>query len=100
MLRQYFSKETNDLVFPPHYEAVSDYATILKNQIIHNEEMLVAESARKNDLIAYLAHDLKTPLTSIISYTELLSGVADDVRAEHGKSLNELFKEVFRCYAN
>ena len=27
----------------------------------------------------------------------MLSGVADDVRAEHGKSLDELFREVFRC---
>ena len=29
-----------------------------------------------------------------------LSGVADEVRAEHGKSLDELFREVFRCSAN
>ena len=27
----------------------------------------------------------------------LLSGVCDDVRAEKGKSLDELFREVFRC---
>ena len=27
----------------------------------------------------------------------LLSGNADEVRAAHGKSLNELFREVFRC---
>lgn len=27
----------------------------------------------------------------------LLSGVADDVRAQYGKSLDELFREVFRC---
>lgn len=27
----------------------------------------------------------------------LLSGVADEVRAERGKSLDELFREVFRC---
>ena len=27
----------------------------------------------------------------------LLSGIADEVRAEHGKSLDELFREVFRC---
>lgn len=26
-----------------------------------------------------------------------LSGVADEVREEHGKSLDEIFKEVFRC---
>lgn len=27
----------------------------------------------------------------------LMSGVADEVRGEHGKSLDELFREVFRC---
>lgn len=27
----------------------------------------------------------------------LMSGVADDVRTQYGKSLNELFREVFRC---
>ena len=27
----------------------------------------------------------------------LLAGSADEVRAEHGKSLDELFREVFRC---
>jgi hypothetical protein len=27
----------------------------------------------------------------------LLSGVADEVRAEQGKTLDELFREVFRC---
>ena len=30
----------------------------------------------------------------------LLSGVADEVRAERGKSLDELFREVFRCSKN
>jgi len=30
----------------------------------------------------------------------LLSGVADEVREERGKSLDEIFREVFRCSAN
>ncbi|MBE6586312.1 MAG: ABC transporter ATP-binding protein [Ruminococcaceae bacterium] len=30
----------------------------------------------------------------------LLSGVADEIREEHGKSLDELFREVFRCSRN
>ena len=30
----------------------------------------------------------------------LLSGSADDVRAEHGKSLDELFREVFGCFVS
>lgn len=32
---------------------------------------------RKNDLVMYLAHDLKTPLTSILGYMELLQNTAE-----------------------
>lgn len=77
LLRQYFTQEENTKIFPPKYEDVADYAATLKDQINHNKEMLVAESARKNDLIAYLAHDLKTPLTSVIGYISLLKEAPD-----------------------
>lgn len=30
----------------------------------------------------------------------MLSGNADEIREQYGKSLNELFREVFRCYEN
>ena len=53
---------------------------------------------------SHLIHDIEPVLDEFAFLGNegqiLLSGVADDVRAEHGKSLNELFKEVFRCYAN
>lgn len=45
------------------------------------EQELKAETARKNDLIAYLAHDLKTPLTSVIGYLSLLDEAPDMPRS-------------------
>ena len=35
------------------------------------------EAARRGDLVTYLAHDLKTPLTSVIGYLSLLDEVPD-----------------------
>ena len=41
---------------------------------------------RKNDLIIYLAHDLKTPLTSVIGYLSLLQDepqISPELRAKY-----------------
>ena len=49
----------------------------IQNSFQHKQELLRSESARKDDLVAYLAHDLKTPLTSVIGYLELLEEAPD-----------------------
>ena len=96
MLRQYFTQEENKKIFPRKYEDVADYAATLKDQINHNEEMLVAESARKNDLIAYLAHDLKTPLTSVIGYISLLKEAPDMPVEQRAKYTNIALEKAMR----
>ena len=96
MLRQYFTQESGAKVFPKKYEDVADYATSLNDQIKHNEEMLVAESGRKNDLIAYLAHDLKTPLTSVIGYISLLKEAPDMPVEQRAKYTNIALGKALR----
>ncbi|MGM0216084.1 sensor histidine kinase [Enterococcus sp. AZ109] len=44
----------------------------IKGNIDKNEELLKRETQRTKDLITYLAHDLKTPLASVIGYLNLL----------------------------
>lgn len=39
--------------------------------------MAEAAESRKNELVAYLAHDIKTPLTSVIGYLALLAEEPD-----------------------
>ena len=54
-------------------------------------------------ITTHLIHDIEPVLDEFaflgFGGQILLSGVADDVRAEHGKSLNDIFREVFRCSA-
>ncbi len=60
---------------------------------------------RKNDLVVYLAHDLKTPLTSVIGYLELLQTEPElpekirsrytAVAADKAGRLEELINEFF-----
>ena len=76
LMRRYFVKE-NKKIFPNQYENIADYTVLLKEQFQNSEERLRAESVRKNELVAYLAHDLKTPLTSVIGYISLLQEAPD-----------------------
>lgn len=49
----------------------------IKFSLREKEKLARDEEKRKNDLIIYLAHDLKTPLTSIIGYLTILKEEED-----------------------
>ena len=55
-------------------------------------------------ITTHLIRDIEPVLDEFIFMSHggkiLLSGNADEVRAQQGKSLDELFREVFRCFAN
>jgi ABC-2 type transport system ATP-binding protein len=55
-------------------------------------------------ITTHLIHDIEPVLDefAFMGYGGmiLLSGVTDEVREERGMSLDELFKEVFRCSQN
>lgn len=58
--------------FNPALVEIESQFLQIKNKIRHSQNIALEAEKRKNDLIVYLAHDLKTPLTSIIGYLDLL----------------------------
>lgn len=64
-------------LFPSEYAPVSVEVVEIKAAMLRQEQLQKEESSRKNDLITYLAHDLKTPLTSVIGYLSLLDEVPE-----------------------
>ena len=57
----------------------------LKKEALKNERLARENEQKKNDLIVYLAHDLKTPLTSMIGYLSLLDEIKDMPKAKKEK---------------
>ena len=47
----------------------------VQNILIQREQAARAAEQRKNELVMYLAHDIRTPLTSIIGYLRLLEQI-------------------------
>lgn len=78
MFQEYMNgdKEASD-IFPEEYAEAAARMTEIKAAMRRNEQIIRDEAARKNDLITYLAHDLKTPLTSVIGYLSLLDEASD-----------------------
>lgn len=64
-------------VFPPKQAEISVQLSEIKSNMQRHEQLLKDEASRKNDLITYLAHDLKTPLTSVVGYLSLLEEAPD-----------------------
>lgn len=78
MFRVYMDGEQEaSKVFPKEYAQAAVQMTEYKAARQRHEQIIKDEAAKKNDLIAYLAHDLKTPLTSVIGYLSLLHEAPD-----------------------
>jgi len=94
-----------ELKFPQDMGRIETSLKNIRINIIDNVKMAKDAEERKNNLVMYLAHDLKTPLTSIIGYISLLAE-ADQMpieqRAKYTKitlekayRLEELINEFF-----
>ena len=71
-------KEDNETIkLPSEVNEFSDKLNDIKYDYILNKKNAREAENKKNDLIMYMAHDLKTPLTSIIGYLTLLSDEKD-----------------------
>ncbi|MBD9013703.1 MAG: sensor histidine kinase [Lachnospiraceae bacterium] len=56
----------------PELKPISEKLNTLKMTLKRREYEAMESEQRKNDLVVFLAHDLKTPLTSIIAYLTML----------------------------
>lgn len=70
---QLFLGKTQDQKLSPELQSVQMYLDSVRLQIDSSRRAAQEAEQRKNDLVVYLAHDLKTPLTSVIGYLTLLS---------------------------
>lgn len=68
----------------------------IRVNLITNQNKAKEATQRKNDLIMYMAHDLKTPLTSIIGYLTLLTDEQEIPEKLQRKYMNIVLKKALR----
>lgn len=97
MIHRYmFTNREASAVFPDEYNSIAVQMSEVRDKMRRHEQLLQEEAARKNDLITYLAHDLKTPLTSVIGYLSLLSEAPDMPLEQRAKYTNIAFSKAQR----
>lgn len=80
-------------------DMLRDFSASLKRS---REKALISERARqlaeqqKNDLIVYLSHDLKTPLTSVIGYLSILDDLPDMPTEQRARFIGITLDKAYR----
>lgn len=98
-------KSVEYIELPDDLEDIERNLNYLKRESARNERVARENEQKKNDLVVYLAHDLKTPLTSLIGYLSLLEEIKDmpkeqreryiEVTLEKSYKLEDLINELF-----
>lgn len=100
-----YNSKDDLITLPTDLKEVENQMNEIKLNIRQNERAAREAEQRKNDLIVYLAHDLKTPLTSVIGYLTLLrdeNRISDELREKYldislskAERLEDLINEFF-----
>lgn len=93
------------VMLPSELEPMAQELSQLKLKLARRKKEAAESEQKKNELVVYLAHDLKTPLTSVIAYLTMLDEHPDmtpeerikytHVTLEKAIRLGELINEFF-----
>lgn len=102
-------EDSEDVVLPSELASTEKKINSIRHTLEQRKLAAEISEQRKNDLVVYLAHDLKTPLTSVIGYLTLLrdeNQISEELRekylsislkkAEHLEDLINEFFEITR----
>ena len=80
----------------PELESVEHKLSDVKRTLAERADKAKRAEQQKNDLVVYLAHDIKTPLTSVIGYLSLLDETPDMPDEEKAKYIHTAWEKANR----
>lgn len=91
-----FDKNVEYINLPPEMVEVEKKLNHFKTEAIKNERLARENEQKKDELIVYLAHDIKTPLTSMIRYLSLLSEIKDMPQEQRNRYIDIALDKSYR----
>ena len=91
-----FQKDDRFLELDEEFALLEQDLNQLKRENLKSEQLMQLETKRKLDIITYLAHDIKTPLASVIGYLCLLNETENLPEEIQKKYLSLTLKKAYR----
>ena len=91
-----FDKNVEYINLPPEMVEVEKKLNHFKTEAIKNERLARENEQKKDELIVYLAHDIKKPLTSMIGYLSLLSEIKDMPQEQRNRYIDIALDKSYR----
>lgn len=94
-----FSKRSDGPELPRELAPTARALADLRRARDDAEQAALAAEQRKNELVAYLAHDIRTPLTSIVGYLTLLAEALDMPETQRARYAQVALDRSYRLEA-
>lgn len=95
-LEKILNASEEPIVLVPELAPMAEKMSTLKMKLMRREKQAAESEQKKNELVVYLAHDLKTPLTSVIAYLTMLDEHPDMSREERVKYTHIALEKAIR----
>ncbi|MBE5965477.1 MAG: HAMP domain-containing histidine kinase [Lachnospiraceae bacterium] len=89
-------QDDEDIRLPAELREIEDRMNQIKKTALKNERDAKEAEQRKNDLVVNLAHDIRTPLASVIGYLNLLDEAADMPVEQRAKYTGITLEKAYR----
>ncbi|HBQ86283.1 MAG TPA: vancomycin resistance histidine kinase VanS [Syntrophomonas sp.] len=85
-----------EITLSPELDFMENKLNQIKDNLEKQKKAVLDAEQRKNDLVVYLAHDIKTPLTSVIGYLSLLDEAPDMPPEQKAKYVGITLEKAYR----
>lgn len=93
---QLVEESDREIILSPEMDFMAAKLNKIKSILEKRERDAKEAEQRKNDLVVYLAHDIKTPLTSVIGYLSLLDEAPDMPQEQKAKYTGITLEKAYR----